>query len=274
MSVRVNQRHLSDIEYEKSFTKLNDYLANKLKHAPKRHYHYLVEPFNRILNKVYKNIMTITNLHLNKKSKSIERYRLCKSTLELFESIIVFSYFYWNISSHKNEIKRVALRKRNYWAGLINREICLLIGVMKNCNGYKENEGCDLIMRAYSIPEIRKAKFLSKLYDLQGIIYSRAIRVSKNYQDAQMEMLIELTREAFYYAKQANDVTVKDEKTEQKRAKCFSKAIDRVMSMNRPIGELAVANIFSEKELESICNLVTDCQNILCTIKNKESKKQ
>lgn len=51
----------------------------------------------------------------------------------------------------------------------------------------------------------------------------------------------------------------------------FQKAIDRIMSMNRPIMELAIAKIFSEKELSLICNLVTDCQNMLCAIKRKES---
>lgn len=273
MSVRVNQRHLSDIEYENAFTKLNGYLSNKLKRIPKRHRYYLAEPFNKTLNKIYKNIMSITYLYQIKKSKSIDRYRLCKETIELFETVISYSYYYWNTSCRKNEIKRIAVKKRTYWANLINKEIGLIEGVMKKCNGYKEDEVGDLYMKPYSIPEIRKVQFLSKLYDLQGIVYSRAIHVSKNYQDAQIEMLVELTRDAFYYAKQANDVMVVDTKSSNKRANCLQKAIDRIMSMNRPIFELATANIFSEKELNSICNLITDCQNILCSIKRKESTK-
>jgi hypothetical protein len=271
MSVRVNQRHLSDIEYENTFTKLNGYLSNKLKRIPKRHRYYLAEPFNKILNKCYKNIMLITNLYMSKKSKSIERYRLCKETIELFETIISYSYYYWNISCRNNEIKRIPIKKRVYWTNLINKEIRLIEGVMKKCNGYKEDEICGLFMKSYSIPEIRNVQFLSKLYDLQSIVYSRAIHVSKNYQDAQMEMLVELTRDAFYYAKQANDVMAVDAKTSKKRENCFQKAIDRIMSMNRPIMELAIAKIFSEKELSLICNLVTDCQNMLCAIKRKES---
>lgn len=53
MSVRVNDRHLSDIEYENTYGKLNEYIPSKLKRLPKRYRHFLGQPFNEVLNNIY-----------------------------------------------------------------------------------------------------------------------------------------------------------------------------------------------------------------------------
>lgn len=62
MSVRVNDRHLSDIEYENTYGKLNEYISSKLKRLPKRYRHFLGQPFNEVLNNIYRDIIELTNL--------------------------------------------------------------------------------------------------------------------------------------------------------------------------------------------------------------------
>lgn len=76
MAIRVNDRHLSNIEYENTFSILNQYLTSKIKRFPKRYRSYLSRPFNTVLNDVYKDIMQMTYLYEEGKEKSIERYRL------------------------------------------------------------------------------------------------------------------------------------------------------------------------------------------------------
>lgn len=85
MSVRVNDRHPSDIEYENTFSIFNQYISNKLRNLPKRYRHFLGEPFNNILNEIYEDIIKMTYLYLDGKPTSIERYRLGIGILKKIE---------------------------------------------------------------------------------------------------------------------------------------------------------------------------------------------
>lgn len=268
MSVRVNDRHLSDIEYENTYGKLNEYISLKLRKLPRRYIHFLGKPFNEVLNSIYRDIIELTNLYMLGKHKSVDRYRLCAKILQSFEDVISLSYTYWNLSGgQKNEIKYINVRVRNFWSDFINKEIALVVGIMNKCN-IDKNIIVDIpIIKPYTKNEINDTIFLKKLSELQRIIYKKAINTSKNFQDARMEMLVALSRSSLYNAMQGNSIYVNgNEKLYNKRKKLISNAIGELYAMNRPIKELSFSNIFSEKELESICNLLTECIKILKSI--------
>lgn len=273
MSVRVNDRHLSDIEYENTYGKLNEYISSKLKRLPKRYRYFLGQPFNEVLNNIYRDIIELTNLYMIGKYKSVDRYRVCVKILKSFEEVISLSYTYWNLSGNQqNGIKYINKRVRIFWTDFINKEIALITGVMNKCNADKKIVVDIPIMKPHTKGEINDVIFLEKLSTLQRIIYKRAIHTSKDFHDARMEMLVSLSRSALYNALQGNDIFVDgNEKLYNKRKKFMSNAIGDLYAMNRPIKELGFNDIFSEDELESICNLLTECIKILKSVQETDN---
>lgn len=274
MSVRVNDRHLSDIEYENTFSIFNQYISNKLRNLPKRYRHFLGEPFNNILNEIYEDIMKMTSLYLDGKPTSIERYRLGIGILKKIEIVKSLSYTMWNLSSdRKNEIKFIKQKSREFWTESLNKEIGLLSGVIKKCNGYKKNGVEVSFMKSFTYTQIKEIVFLNKLAQLQRIVYKIAIQTSKDYKDAQVEMLVKLSRSAFYNAVEGNAVFIEDETSYKKRKRLFSDAIGDLYAMSRPIRELSCFDMISEKDLEEMCNLITDSIRLIRAIKNSYEEK-
>lgn len=274
MSVRVNDRHLSDIEYENTFSIFNKYISDKLRHLPKRYRHFLGKPFNETLNEIYGDIIKMTTLYLNDKSTSVERYRLGISILKKLNSIKSLSYTMWNLSSdRKNEIKYIKESSRKFWVDSLNKEVGLLVGVIKKCNGYKKNGVEVSFMKSFTYTQIKEIVFLNKLAQLQRIVYKIAIQTSKDYKDAQVEMLVKLSRSAFYNAVEGNAVFIEDETSYKKRKRLFSDAIGDLYAMSRPIRELSCFDMISEKDLEEMCNLITDSIRLIRAIKNSDEEK-
>lgn len=142
---------------------------------------------------------------------------------------------------------------------------------MNKCNADKKIVVDIPIMKPHTKSEINDVIFLEKLSTLQRIIYKRAIHTSKDFHDARMEMLVSLSRSALYNALQGNDIFVDgNEKLYNKRKKFISNAIGDLYAMNRPIKELGFNDIFSEDELESICNLLTECIKILKSVQETD----
>lgn len=274
MSVRVNDRHLSDIEYENTFSIFNKYISDKLRHLPKRYRHFLGKPFNETLNEIYGDIIKMTTLYLNGKSTSVERYRLGISILKKLDSIKSLSYTMWNLSSdRKNEIKYIKESSRKFWVDSLNKEVGLLVGVIKKCNGYKKNGVEVSFMKSFTYTQIKEIVFLNKLAQLQRIVYKIAIQTSKDYKDAQVEMLVKLSRSAFYNAVEGNAVFIEDKTSYKKRKRLFSDAIGDLYAMSRPIRELSCFDMISEKDLEEMCNLITDSIRLIRAIKNSDEEK-
>ena len=274
MAIRVNDRHLSNIEYENTFSILNQYLTSKIKRFPKRYRSYLSRPFNMVLNDVYKDIMQMTYLYEEGKEKSIKRYRLGVQILQKINIIIMFSYTMWNLSTNKkNKIKYVKPNARKFLTDLINKEVRLIMGVIKKCNGYKEKEVTIPVMKVCRYCDLKNVLFLNNLSELQKIIYKIAIQTSKRYTDAEIEMLVSLSRSAFFNAFEGNGIFIDSEYTYNRRRKCISSAISDLYAMNRPIKELGYTDVFSEKDLKNICDLITNSLKILKSIKARDEKK-
>lgn len=142
---------------------------------------------------------------------------------------------------------------------------------MGKCNSDKKVAVNIPIMKPHTKSEINDVIFLKKLSTLQEIIYKRAIHISKDYQDAKVEMLVELSRSALFNATQGNDIFVnQDEQLYSKRKNFISNALGDLYAMNRPIKELSFNDIFSEDELENVCNLSTECIKILKSIQETD----
>ncbi len=273
MSVKKNDRHLSCLEYENTFTKIYNLLIRRIEKIPIRYNLHLSIPFQNVLNDIYKNIMELSNIYLHFVRWGIDRYRLCNKILNMFDSLISFVYTYWNLSCKKNGIKYLNYRKRQTMADYINKEITLIEGIMKKCNVDKSIAVHIPHIKAYDNKSIGHVVFLKNLKDLQCIIYKCAIRSNKKIRDAQFEILVELSRDAFYYAKTGNDILVSDDKTYKNRSKNITKSLDALYSMNRPVRELAYAEKLSEKELEKICRLISESIKILNSIRKSEREK-
>lgn len=276
MAIRKNERRTSAIEYENTYTKVYRYISDRVKRLPRRHMHYLGEPINRTLNEIYEKVMRCTDLYLHDKGKSAERHRLCSDILKDFETLAGLSYMYWNLSGdNRNEIKFAEKKQREFWAGQVNKEISLIIGVMKKCSRGRKHteEETIVVMVPYTKSWIKDVTFLEMLSELQIVIYRRAIAMGNEYRDAQIEMLVKLSRDAFYNALEGNTTIAEDEASYKKRDRYFREALNNLYAMNRPVRELAFADIFPEKELEKICCLVTDATKILKAIRKSDKER-
>lgn len=271
MAVKVNLRHLSDTEYENTFTKLLRYLQNRFEHLPKRHLRFLGKPYNDLLCDEYEVIMEITEEYYKGHRYGIARYRQCVKALEIFEEIISYTYMFWNIAYEKNGIKHVKQNSREFWANYINNEIILINGIMKKCNGYNGNEK---LPKAYSYlnSSARKAIFLSNLMDITRTVYKYASHSSKNYRDIQIESLLKFSRHAFYFAITGNIIPTNSKEYKIRKSN-LSNAIDNLYKMNRPIKELAFNHVFSDNDLEKLSSLVTDTIKVITTIQKNDSER-
>lgn len=273
--IRVNDRHTSSIEYENTYGKLNKYLSDKLKRVPARYAHYLREPFNGLLNDIYRDIMELTNDYVaDKKLQSVERYRRCAGILEKTAQMISFCYTYWNLSEMQNGIKLVTAKQRQYCTDFVDKEVGLIIGVMRNCRRDIKVEVDVPAMHPYSKKDMHDVIFIQKIAELERIIYRRAIHMGNGYRDAEMELLVSISRDALYHACTGNRIRAEERETAaKKRLKEFSACIGCLMSMNRPIRELAYDGIFTEEELEKLCTLLAESQKILRTIRDGDRER-
>ena len=270
MSVKVNDRKISDIEYENTYSKLYDYIYNKVIHIPNRHHDLLGLEVINSLNAIYDDIDTITQLFFDGKRKGVDRYRRCVKTLQDIETLIKATYTFWNLSGGKNDIKYVDKKKRKFWSEFINKEIALIVGVANKCNPDKNIPIPDIRINVMYKSDIKDVEFLNNLCELEKIFYRKAINSAYKYKDARLERLLTLSENAFYNATQGNNIKVDgDVQKYNKRKKYFYDAISNLYAMNRPIFEIAHRGIICGKELEDICVTIDNTKKILSDIQKK-----
>lgn len=273
MSVKVNDRKTSDIEYENTYSKLYNYIYNKVVRMPNRHHDLLGIKIIDSINKIYDDIDDLTRLFFNGKKKSVERYRICVKAINDFETLIKTTYLFWNISGCKNGIKYVEKKQRKFWADFINKEIALLVGVATKCNVDKNIFIPEIRIYIMNKSDIKDVKFLNNLCELENIFYKIAVNSAYKYKDARLERLLSLTENAFYNATQGNKINVDgDYKKYEKRKKYFYDAISNLYSMNRPMFEIAQRRIIYGNELERVTTLIDNTKNILKAIQDYDEK--
>lgn len=273
LSVKVNDRKISDIEYENTYSKLYDYIYNKVVHMPNRHHDLLGIRVINAINDLYDDIDIITKLFFDGKKKSVDRYRICVKALKDFETLIKVTYTFWNLSGKKNEIKYVERKQRKFWSEFINKEIALLVGVASKCNIDKTMPIPEVRIYAMYKSDVKDVEFLNNLCELENIFYKRAVNSAYKYKDARLERLLTLTESAFYNASQGNNIKVDgDAKRYDKRKKYFYEAISNLFAMNRPMFEIAKRGVLNGEELEKVTKTIDDTKNILKAIQIYDEK--
>ena len=274
MSVRASERKTSDLEYENTYTKLYRYVEHKARKIPKRHMSRIGVPVMSLMNEIYEDISTATDLYNKGKCFSAERLHQFENILKKMDRLRGLTYIWWLTSlNRKNEVPYIKVKQRRYWAELFNTELKLIYGIMRKCNKFKEGEYDLPFMEPIGIYDVQKAVFLQKLYELNKIVYKCNIRCGKDFKDARMEYLSKLTHDALYSALKGNKTLNTNEKDLKKRTKYFSDAISKLYAMDRPVRELEFDLMFSEDEIREICNLITDSKKILQSINNNEKEK-
>lgn len=275
MAVLANKRRVSEIEYENVFVKFLNYVSAPLSRVPKRHHRYLVSPFIDTLSDAYETVTHMTNEFVSNKKNGIDRYRSCAKLLNAIEEIIKFSYSYWAISSDKkNQIKFVKYKQRKSWAAIINKLCSVVIWVMDKCKKDTSIKVDIHTMSAYSNRDFKDAIFIDKLSHLHRFLYDKALLTSKNIRNIQIETALSLSKSALFNAVSGNNIYVVDDGSLlNKRSKYFSDCISNLKAMSRPVREIAFDHLFSESDLNYICNLISECQRILIAIKNSDNER-
>ena len=275
ISVRANARRLSELEYENSYFKLYQYLADKTKRIPSRYQQVLGMGFNNALNDVFDEIINMSSFDVSKRTCA-DRYRVCQSAMYKLEEVIKYSYLFWDLSQKDNGIKYVSSKSRTFWASKINSEISLIKGVMQKCNKPRNAQEAyiPVTMIPFTQTKIKDVIFLDKISTLECTVYRIAAQTSKRFQDAALSSMLNHSREAFYYAYTGNGIFAADDPAlYKKRVDMFSKSITHLYACERFVRLLYNSSIISGNDLIIVNESIADTIKILKTIRDKESKR-
>ncbi len=273
IAVRANERRLSELEYENTYFKLYQYLADKAKRIPSRYQQILGVGFNNALNDVFDEIINLSSFDAQKRTCA-DRYRVCQSAMHKLEEVIKYSYLFWNLSQKDNGIKYVSRKSRAFWASKINSEISLIRGVMRKCNKPRNvrEEYIPTMMLPFTQSKIKDVIFLNQISTLECTAYRIAAQASKRFQDAALSAMLNHSREAFYYAYTGNGIfAVDDPALYKKRVDMFSRAITHLYSCERFVRLLYNSSVISGNDLKIVNESIADAIKILKTIREKES---
>lgn len=266
--IRVNDRKLSELEFENTFYKIYDYILHKVTRLPERHGRFIGIMINRSLNDVYQSVYKLSSAYITRTRTKKERAELSYAAINDLEDIIRMFYLMQVLSlTHQNEIKHITDKQIMYISGLINEELKLLNGVFS-----KYNEDEDMVtdmctMVAMTKKMYKEVLFLQKLKELCIIAYSVSLRLPKRILDARAELLVELSSKALYFAISGNSIIVgNNEKRLRRRKKYFEEAVSCIYQMNMPVRSLAVIGLAQENDLKEICTLMYDTSNIINAI--------
>ena len=273
IAVRANERRLSELEYENTYFKLYQYLADRTKRIPSRYQQILGAGFNNALNDVFDEIINLSSFDAQKRTCA-DRYRVCQSALIKLEEVIKHSYLFWDLSQKDNGIKYVSSKSREFWASRINSEIALIEGVMKKCNKPRNVQEAyiPITMIPFTQTKIKDVIFLEKISTLECTVYRIAAQASKRFQDAALSAMLNHSREAFYYAYTGNGIyAIDDNALYKKRVDMFSKAITHLYACERFVRLLYNSSVISGNDLKIVNESITDSIKILKTIRERDS---
>ena len=274
IAVRANERRLSELEYENTYFKLYQYLADRIKRIPSRYQQILGMGFNNALNELFDEIIILSSFDVSKRTCA-DRYRVCQSALIKLEEVIKYSYLFWDLSQKDNGIKYVSSKSRAFWAFRINSEIALIAGVMNKCNKPRNTQEAyiPIIMTPFTQTKIKETIFLEKISTIERTVYRIAAQASKRFQDAALSAILNHSREAFYYAYTGNGIYAADDTTlYKKRVDMFSKAITQLYACERFVRLLYNSSVISGNDLKIVNESIADAIKILKTIRAKESE--
>lgn len=233
MSVLRGKREIAHSEFENTFTSLYKLSEKHTIAVPKRRKKWLCTPINLTMNKIYRDIMSMSDFYSPIKSDKVE-YRAAtaedciKDLQELEKPLMVL----WNVQGFET-------RKMVAWVKLINDEIDLLQS--KTFNDKEASKVRILDWRA-----IDSAQFLKNMSQLHRYTHSKVANANMDYDSTQGAVLIEYVNDAFYEVVAAN-IKIPTEKWQyEERRKHISNAITCLKAMNR--GLISYFNLMQYSE--------------------------
>ena len=271
MSIRKNDRRLSQTEYDNTYNKIFNYILQKVSRLPKRYQKILGKSMTDALGEVLINIENATvQFHIGK-DRSADRRRNLYDALKAFNRIITVSYFWWTLPSNKNEIRPISQRQRNYWSESVNKSVALITGVLKTIDKNFDQQEVD-IPHMYSISkaEINSVQFLKYISGSLSIMNRCAIKYQQKYENPRIYQTINRLADALKYAIDGNkrgfDGSLSDYK---KRYDYFNKAIGNLKAIQQDILRLSWEYMFSEEELKTLATNIDSATKILVTLNRK-----
>lgn len=264
MSILKNKRTLSPLEYERRYMELYDYMTDRLSRLPRRYQAILGSPMREELGHIYDEVVSISDMYVEG-SKAAERKKLCRAVVRDLEKFGAWVYLLWILSDGDNGIKPIEPRQRDYMTGLINQELHLLAGV-GSIEGVTE-------MRSFRKTDVEKLDALKKLYELNGLVYPKIIRIPLAERDEEAALACRYIRDAFYCAWVANGERADNAKAAAKRRKYLGEAISDLYRADRPMVKMFMVGLFSAADMEKITFLINDSTKLLQGLLNSERER-
>lgn len=267
MSVLKNKRSISKYEYEHSFNIMYQYFKNQLIKTPIRRQKWIYPELTRILRESHMLIMELSTGYVDYKERDEWKYNLIKNALYKIQEFQNPLYSYWVVMNTDE-------KHRETWCEHINKEIALLLGMLKSNSCYKESDelGIKFIMY-YKNSMIENAKFLSNMRDLLRFSHSKIIHVKKDFDGFESASIINLVGDAWYHCISANQKIPENAEEYKTRKKHISSAISCLHKLNRPMLSLFITVGYSENIMREWSNLLTEEIKLLLSIQKSDKKR-
>lgn len=246
MSVLKSKQQLSKHEYAEHFIKLYDYTEERLSKMAKRKYRWLAEPITTKMNRIRDEIMQIFDEYLyDGKTREEKCMKAARDLLILQKDLLAL----WNVEHYTTD-------RMIKWASMIDREIHLLA-----IHGGFRAEGRFMYILDYEA--IEKLEVMKSMSTLHKMIYSKMVSLPATPRSTKGSYLMDLADEALYRISEGNRNIPKNREEYEQRRKDFSRAMNCLKSMEKPI--MAIFNLanYSSETMEKIARLVTETEKLL-----------
>lgn len=220
MSVLRSKREIAYSEFENTFTTLYQLCINHTTAIPKRRRKWLCPLIDSTMNKVYRDIMSMSDFYSpikTDKAKYIAtKAEACiENLLSLEKPLMVL----WNIQNFET-------RQMAVWTNLLNQEIDLL-----QAKTFKTREASRV--RVLDWHTLDSVQFLKNMSRLHRYTHSKVVNANMNYDSTQGTLLIEYVNDAFYELMIANIQIPTTKQQYEKRRNHISNTIMYLKALNR-----------------------------------------
>lgn len=258
MSVIRSKRHISQFEYENTFTNLYQFSAEQTSKIPKRKNKWLCTDIDGIMNNAYNLIMEINEGYFSTEDKEESISKLINHTLDYLLKLEKPLLILWSVQKYKTKTM-VA------WSNLVCDEINLLYKMIDKKAKYR--------MKILDYNAINKASFLKNMSSFHAYVYGKVINAPMKYDNSSGALLIRLVDDAFYHIIEANKKIPSNQKELKEREEHISKSISALRKMQRQT--LFYFNLmrYSENVLQEWTDYLTQELKLLYALKKSDAER-
>lgn len=243
MAVLKSKRTVSKEEYEHSFKIMYQHFTSHLSRVPMRRQKWLCKELYRILNRVFEDIMEISEGYYPGDSKRKQIDAIVLSCIRRLQSMQKPLLVLWSI-------EKFEMRRMVYWVKLIHTVLDLLNKMME----------IPIEMEYLYVLDwntIYRVNFLRNMIDLHRYVHGKIVKAPMKDDDSYNYLFVSLIDDALFELCEANHRWPKTAAEYQARRQHISKAISDLNKCQRPMVYFFSVHEYSNEVLKEMSGLLS-----------------